>query len=249
MARLSIDTGGSLSESRMNESAKRCTTLFFDLDGTLTDPKEGITKCLQHSLARLGRPVPPQAELVQYIGPPLRWTFPHLLATDDGASIDAAVEYYRQRYTDIGLFENELYPGIPELLKSLREEDFRLFVVTAKPAVYAERIVDHFNLTEYFEAVYGPHLDGRFDDKRDLIAHLLSERSVTAADAIMIGDRASDILAGQAHGTRTLAVTYGFGSIEELKTAHPDRICHHPAEIRQALDGPPATRRPTDFSR
>ncbi len=229
----------------MNPPMNHCTTLFFDLDGTLTDPKEGITRCLQYGLEQLGRPAPPQAELVQYIGPPLRWTFPRLLTTDDSALIDAAIAHYRRRYADVGMFENELYPGIPELLKRLREEDFRLFVVTSKPTIYAERIVDHFGLTEYFEAVYGPHLDGRFDDKRELIAHLLAERSVTASDTIMIGDRASDILAGQANGTHTLGVTYGFGSIEELQTARPDRICHHPHEIHQALGGPPSTRHPT----
>jgi phosphoglycolate phosphatase len=222
----------------MDESLAHCSTLFFDLDGTLTDPKEGITRCLQYALEQLGRAFPPQAELVQYIGPPLRWTFPRLLTTDDPALIDAAVEHYRKRYADVGMFENELYPGIPELLKILRDEGFRLFVVTSKPTVYAERIVDHFGLTGYFEAVYGPHLDGRFDDKHELIAHILVERSVMPADAIMIGDRASDILAGRANGTRAIAVTYGFGSIEELATAQPDRICHNTLEIRDTLGGP-----------
>lgn len=228
----------------MNPHIGCCATLFFDLDGTLTDPREGITRCLQYSLERLGRPVPPQSDLVQYIGPPLRWTFPRLLATDDRASIDAAVEYYRQRYTDVGLFENELYPGIPELLGALRDDEFRLFVVTAKPTVYAERILDHFDLTEYFEAVFGPHLDGRFDDKSELIAYILHERAIAPERSVMIGDRASDIAAGQANGTRTIAVTYGFGSIEELQTVGPDRICHSPSEIRRTLDGPPLTRCP-----
>ena len=228
----------------MNPRIGCCTTLFFDLDGTLTDPREGITRCLQYSLERLGRPVPPQAELVQYIGPPLRWTFPRLLGTDDTSLVEAAIEQYRQRYATVGLFENELYTGIPQLLKSLCEEDFRLFVVTSKPTVYAERIVDHFQLTQYFEAVFGPHLDGRFDDKRELVAHILRERAIVPERSVMIGDRASDILAGQTNGTRTIAVTYGFGSIEELQTVGPDRICHSPSEIRQTLDGPPLTRCP-----
>lgn len=223
----------------MSEQAGRSTTLFFDLDGTLTDPKEGITRCLQYALAQLGRPVPPQAELVQYIGPPLRWTFPRLLASDDKVLVDAALEHYRRRYADVGLFENELYAGIPELLRTLRNDGFRLFVVTSKPAVYAERIIDHFELTEYFEEVFGPHLDGRFDDKSELVAHILRERAITPERAIMIGDRARDILAGKANGTRTLAVTYGFGSMEELAAANPDRICHSPTEIRDALGRPP----------
>jgi phosphoglycolate phosphatase len=223
----------------MSEWAVRRSTLLFDLDGTLTDPKEGITKCLQYGLEQLGRPVPPQAELVQYIGPPLRWTFPRLLTTDDRALIDAAIEHYRRRYADVGIFENELYPDIPESLQALRDEGFRLFVVTSKPAVYAKRIIDHFGLAEYFEEVFGPDLDGRFDDKTQLIAHVLRERFIRPERSIMIGDRASDILAGKANGTRTVGVTYGFGSIEELKAASPDRLCHSPLEIRDALNGLP----------
>jgi len=228
----------------MNPSTERCTTLFFDLDGTLADPREGITRCLQYALTQLGRPAPPQAELVQYIGPPLRWTFPRLLTSDDSALIDVAIAHYRRRYADVGMFENELYPGIPELLKRLCQEGFRLFVVTSKPTVYAERIVDHFGLTEYFVAVYGPHLDGRFDDKSELLAHILHERAIAPERSVMIGDRASDIAAGKVNGTRTIAVTYGFGSAEELAAANPDWMCHSPSEIRRTLDGPPSTRCP-----
>lgn len=228
----------------MTQSTERRTTLFFDLDGTLTDPREGITRCLQYALEHLGRPVPPQADLVQYIGPPLRWTFPRLLGTDDTTLVEAAIEQYRQRYATVGLFENELYAGIRQLLMSLCEEDFRLFVVTSKPAVYAERIVDHFALAEHFEAVYGPDLDGRFDDKRELIAHILHERAVAPERSVMIGDRASDIAAGKTNGTRTIAVTYGFGSTEELAAANPDRMCHSPSDIRRTLNGPPSTRCP-----
>jgi phosphoglycolate phosphatase len=219
----------------MSDWAGHGTTVFFDLDGTLTDPREGITRCLQYALAQLGRPVPPQAELVQYIGPPLRWTFPRLLATDDKTLVDAALEHYRRRYADVGLFENELYTGIPESLRALRDRGLRLLVVTSKPAVYAGRIVDHFDLAEYFEDVFGPDLDGRFDDKGELVAHILRERAIRPERAIMIGDRASDISAGKVNGTRTVAVTYGFGSMEELAAAKPDRTCHSPAEIRDAL--------------
>lgn len=228
----------------MTQFIERCTTLFFDLDGTLTDPREGITRCLQYALSQLGRPAPPQAELVQYIGPPLRWTFPRLLATDDTILVEAAIEQYRHRYATVGLFENEVYAGIPELLGALCDKGFRLFVVTSKPAVYAERIVDHFELTQYFEAVFGPDLDGRFDDKRELVAYILRERAIAPERSVMIGDRASDIAAGKANGTGTIAVTYGFGSAEELAAADPDWMCHSPSEMRRTLDGPPLTRCP-----
>src|SRR5512133_1581203 len=119
-------------------------TLFFDLDGTLSDPSDGITRCIQYALERLGRPYPPKAELVQFIGPPLRGTFPRLLCSEDKDLIDAALGYYRERYGDVGLFENVVYPGVPELLERLQGEGHRLYVVTSKPTVYSDRIVERF---------------------------------------------------------------------------------------------------------
>ena len=215
----------------MNRLEQPVTTLLFDLDGTLTDPREGIARCLQYGLEQLGRSYPDQAELLQYIGPPLRWTFPRLLGTDDPQLVDAAVRHYRDRYTDVGLFENVVYDGIPELLQSLQDDDFELIVVTCKPTVYADRIVRHFGLDSYFTGVFGPQLDGRFDDKTELVAHVLAERALTPQRTVMIGDRDTDIAAGKTNATRTLAVTYGFGSLEELTAAAPDQICHSPAEI------------------
>jgi phosphoglycolate phosphatase len=219
----------------MSRRKQTVSTLLFDLDGTLTDPREGITRCLQYGLEQLGQPYPNRDELVRYIGPPLRWTFPRLLGTDDPALVDAAVRYYRQRYTDVGLFENVVYAGIPELLKNLRQDGFELIVVTAKPTVYATRIVSHFGLDSYFADVFGPRLSGRFDDKTELVEHVVAERNLDPEQAVMIGDRATDIAAGKANGTRTLAVTYGFGSLEELTAAGPDQICNSPAQIRGAL--------------
>jgi len=211
------------------------STLFFDLDGTLTDPREGITRCLQYGVERLGRPSPEQAELVQYIGPPLRWTFPRLLGTDDADLVEAAIRHYRVRYADVGLFENELYPGVPEMLAALKGRGFKLYVATSKPTVYADRIIRHFGIDCYFEDVFGPELDGRFDDKTELVAHILQVLPVEPQDAVMIGDRASDIASGKSNGTRTIGVTYGFGDLAELAEAEPDCICKSPVEIRNAL--------------
>lgn len=219
----------------MRKTERLISTLFFDLDGTLTDPREGITRCYQYSLEQLGYSFPTQADLVQYIGPSLRWTLPRLLGTDDEALVDAGVCHYRTRFADIGLFENEIYQGIPELLSTLSEVGFKLYVVTTKPTVYAKRIVSHFDLDAYFIEIYGPELNGRFDDKTELIEHILRERNLRPEETVMIGDRATDIKAGKANGTRTLAVTYGFGDMEELTAAGPDQICHSPAEIQQAL--------------
>lgn len=219
----------------MSLSQNASSTLFFDLDGTLTDPRKGITRCIQYGLEQIGRPFPPQAELVKYIGPPLRWTFPDLLGTDEAELVDAAIRHYRQRYADVGLFENVIYDGIPELLSALHGAGFKLYVVTSKPTIYAERIVRHFGLDRYFEATFGPELNGQFDDKTELVAHIIAERQLAPEQTLMIGDRGSDIAAGKANGTRTLAVTYGFGSLEELAAAAPDAICHRPAEIRRVV--------------
>lgn len=209
--------------------------LFFDLDGTLSDPREGITRSVQYALERLGRPYPPESELTQYIGPPLRWTFPKLLNTDDKDLVEAAVGYYRQRYEDVGLFENQVYPGIPELLSQLHDAGYPLYVVTAKPKVYADRIVRHFGLDRCFIEVYGPELDGRFDEKRELVGFILHERRLNPRRTVMIGDRASDIESGRAYGTCAIGVTYGFGSFEEITAAKPDRICGAPHEVYPAV--------------
>lgn len=219
----------------MVKAGAEVSTLFFDLDGTLADPSDGMTKCLRHALECLGWPTPPPAELLQYIGPSLRWTFPRLLASDDPELIEAAVGYYRQRYGTVGLFEQEIYPGIPPVLRSLHDDGFALYVVTSKPKIFAERIIRHFELDAYFVEVFGPDLDGRFDDKTELIAHIFARNICQPRQAVMIGDRASDIVAGKTNGAHTIAVTYGFGSVEELAATEPDCFCHNPAEIRQAM--------------
>lgn len=219
----------------MAKAGADVSTLFFDLDGTLADPTSGITRSLRYALERLGRSAPLPAELLQYIGPPLRRTFAHLLASDDPDLIEAAVRCYRERYSTIGLFEQEIYPGIPPVLQSLHNDGFALYVVTSKPKVYAERIIRHFGLGAHFVGVFGPDLDGRFDDKTELIAHMLTQGIGPPSRVAMIGDRASDILAGKANGTRTVAVTYGFGSAKELADAEPDQLCHGPTTIRDAV--------------
>ncbi len=219
----------------MAKAGTGISTLFFDLDGTLADPSDGITKCLRHALQCLGRPAPAHLELFQYIGPSLRQAFPRLLSSDEPELIEAAVRHYRERYSTVGLFEQAIYPGICQSLRSLHDDGFCLYVVTSKPTIYAERIIDHFDLAEYFEGVFGPQLDGRFDDKAELIAHIFEETARRPQQAVMIGDRASDIVAGKANGTHTMGVTYGFGSVAELAAAEPDRLCRRPDDIRTAV--------------
>jgi len=219
----------------MNDSTRETLTLLFDLDGTLTDPSDGITRCIQHALQCLGRPYPPKSELVQFIGPSLRWTFPRLLESNDENLIETAVRHFRERFADVGLFENEVYPGVPELLGQLHREGHRLYVVTSKPKVYADRIVRRFGFDCFFVDVFGPELNGRFDEKQELVAFLLCELALDPERTIMIGDRARDIESARAHGIRTIGVTYGFGSEEEITAAKPDRICRNPSDIYPAV--------------
>jgi phosphoglycolate phosphatase len=144
-------------------------TIWFDLDGTLTDPKLGITRSIQYALSRPDRQPPPEDELMWCIGPPLRASLKTLLGTDDLAV--KALSFYRERFADIGIFENEIYLGIEDTLSVLAKSGRRLFVATSKPSVYAERIIDHFKLRFYFERVFGSDLDGRRSDKTDLMGY------------------------------------------------------------------------------
>jgi phosphoglycolate phosphatase len=208
--------------------------VFFDLDGTLTDPQKGITRCFQYALKRLGCPPEPESNLIQFIGPPLRSTLARLLYSEDKDLIEKAVSYYRERYSEIGIFENDVYPEIKELL-FLLYKSYRLYVVTAKAQVFAQKIVCHFGLERYFTAIFGPTLDGRFDNKGELIGTILQELSLAPDDTVMVGDRREDIVAGQSNGTRTIGVTYGYGSREEIAAAQPDYICQRPSDIHKVI--------------
>ena len=152
------------------------TAIYFDLDGTLTDPKLGNTRSVQYALSKLDRTAPPEDELTWCIGPPLRASLKKMLGTDDLA--DRALSLYRERFADIGIFENEVYPGIEETLSALTGSGRRLFVATSKPSLYAERIIDHFKLRVYFERVFGAELDGRRSDKTELLGYALETTRV-----------------------------------------------------------------------
>jgi phosphoglycolate phosphatase len=208
--------------------------LLFDLDGTLTDPREGITRCIAHALTRMGLEPPPLEALTFAIGPPLRGSFAQLLACEDRARIEQAVAHYRERFADVGLFENAIYPGIAEALREL--QDAQLFVATSKPQVYAERIVRHFGLEAHFLAIHGCELDGTREDKRDLLAHLMEVRGVRASDAVMIGDRGADMRAGRHHGMRALGVRWGYGSDDELRDAGAHALCDSPGALAAAIE-------------
>jgi phosphoglycolate phosphatase len=208
-------------------------TICFDLDGTLTDPKPGITNCIRYALERLGREPPPADDLTWCIGPPLLASFETLLKDADLATQGLAL--YRERFGDVGLFENEVYPGIPDVLAACRNAGHRLLVATSKPTVYASRIIAHFGLSPYFEAVCGSELDGTRADKTELLRWLLKTHGVDAASATMIGDRKHDIIGARNNGLRTIGVAYGYGGRAELTEAGADAIVEDTAALRSAI--------------
>lgn len=205
--------------------------IFFDLDGTLTDPKQGIVRCIQHALKKLGKPIPPSNELLWCIGPPLIDSFITLLGNGSSEEAKTALFIYRERFGRIGKFENQVYDGIFEVLEKLNEMGFTLYIATAKPYVFAKEICDHFELSKYFRKIYGPSLNNKQLDKGDLISRMLNEEQLQAAHTIMIGDRKFDIAAAARNRIGTIGVLYGYGSKKELMTAGADYWVNAPEDI------------------
>ncbi|WP_201862109.1 HAD family hydrolase [Microvirga soli] len=206
---------------------------LFDLDGTLTNPKTGITRSVQYALERLGRPVPDADELTWMIGPPLIAGFTELLGGAD--EVQEAVRLYRERYSDVGLYENEVYAGIPVLLQDLQEKDVRLYVATSKLQAFARRILDHFELSRFFIEIYGSDLDNRNADKRDLIRHILERERFDPMDAVMIGDRKHDAIGAKANGLASIGVTWGYGSRQELLDAGVTCLVDAPQDLVEPI--------------
>jgi phosphoglycolate phosphatase len=209
--------------------------VLLDLDGTLTDPKAGIVACIKYALEKIDHNSPTDLELERWIGPPLQASFAALLGDHDQDRINHVVSLYRERFSVQGMFENAVYPDIREVLQRLRDFRCRLFVVTAKAAVFAEKIVEHFGLGEFFHAVYGSELDGTYADKSDLIARVLRGEALIAEETIMVGDRAHDVLGAKANGISSVGVLWGYGSREELVTAGADLLCEVPEELVKIL--------------
>ena len=212
----------------------RYKTLLFDLDGTLTDPYEGITRCVAYALSCQGIEVADRRHLAGFIGPPLKASFRERYGMSD-AEAERAVADYRVRFGDVGLYENTLYDGIVELLTQLRASGRQLFVATSKPWFYARQIVAHFGLDDYFGKVYGSELDGKRTEKSVLIAHILREESLRPDETLMIGDRRFDVQGARHNGVPAAAVSYGYGSSRELAEAAPDHVFDSPAGIASYL--------------
>jgi phosphoglycolate phosphatase len=207
--------------------------LLVDLDGTLVNPAQGIISCFRLALETLGRPAPQQADLGWIIGPPLRQSFAEMLR--GVADAEEALTIYRARYATEGLYEALVYDGVREVLPSLEGAGARLILCTSKPHVYASRILKRFDLERHFEAVRGAELDGRHEDKGDLIAHILDERGLNPGECMMWGDRKHDVLAARRHGIPTIGALWGFGGGEELRAAGAAALCAEPADVPAAF--------------
>ena len=197
-------------------------TILFDLDGTLTDPKEGITKCVQYALSKFGIEADCD-DLVAFIGPPLVTSFREFYGLGD-EDCELAVKYYRERFSTVGLFENVPYEGIRDVLAKLKEKGYTLAIATSKPTVYTMRICDEFGLTSYFDYIKGSELDGTNAEKVDVIRCVLEDTGAKPEETVMIGDRKFDILGAKEFGLTSLGVRYGYAAEGELEAAGADYI-------------------------
>lgn len=211
----------------------RFSTVLFDLDGTLTDPGEGISKCILAALDELGLPKPTQGELEICIGPPLAQGFLALGARPD--QVERLIEVYRARFAEVGMFENLVYPEIPKLLIDLVARGCRLFVATSKPTIFAEAIVEHFQLRDFFADVFGSELDGSLSEKKQLLAHIREKVGFDPGDTALVGDRRFDISAARAESLFSVGALWGYGTRTELETAGADVLAESPAQVLPAL--------------
>ncbi|WP_417694520.1 HAD family hydrolase [Roseibium sp.] len=208
---------------------------LFDLDGTLTDPFEGITRSIQYALEKMQVHVPAAEELRWCIGPPLWESFEKLLGTTDRSVQDQAVAFYRERYRKTGLFENVLIEGIDTVVRDLHGAGVKLYVATSKPHAYAGTIVEHFGLLPFFNHVHGSELDGTRSAKTELIAYILEQEGLSAESCVMIGDRKHDLIGANANHVEALGVMWGYGSRAELAAENPAGIFDRPADLGSYL--------------
>lgn len=210
--------------------------LLFDLDGTISDPKEGITKSVQYALQKMGINEPDLEKLTPFIGPPLQVSFKEFYGFSNDQT-DQAIAYYRERFKEKGMFENVLYEGIPALLAKLKDDGYRLAIATSKLTSFSEEILRYFKIQHFFEVIVGSNLDGTRSDKADVISYLLDYyNDYVRADMVMIGDRKYDIIGAQINNIESIGVTYGYGSKEELTAAKATYIVHSIDELQAIIE-------------
>ncbi|MBH0161991.1 HAD family hydrolase [Fictibacillus sp. 26RED30] len=209
--------------------------ILFDLDGTLSDPKIGITKSVQFALRRMGITEENLDHLESFIGPPLQQSFQEFYSFNE-TQIRIAITHYRERFKDIGMYENTLYEHIPSLLQELKDYGLTLVVATSKPTVFAEEILKYFNIHHHFDLIVGSNLNGTRTSKTEIIQYILHHYNNQPKETfIMIGDRKHDIIGACNTGINSIGVTYGYGLMEELTAAKPTSIVNTVSELREVL--------------
>lgn len=209
--------------------------ILFDLDGTLTDPKVCITKSVHYALAKYDIKDVELCELEKFIGPPLKDSFVEFYSFEEQAAIQA-IEYYREYFKDKGIFENKVYNGICDLLGDLKNRDLLIGIATSKPTVFAKKIIEYFDMTQYFDIIVGSNLDGTRVRKADVIKYAIDELSLNKLeDVIMIGDRKHDVIGAQENNIDSIGVLYGYGTKEELEAAKPTYIVNSVSELHKLL--------------
>ncbi len=213
------------------------THVLFDLDGTITDSKSGILRSIQYALAECGRTVPPEEELLPCLGPPLLDSFRGIWKMDKDEA-DRAVKAYRERFSNVGMFENQVYDGVPEMFASLRDAGITLAIATSKPEVYARKILENFQLTPFFATISGCDINREGETKTDMIHQAFRRLGLPCENpqnVVMVGDRKYDIIGAHACSIPCVGVRYGYAPAGELEEYHADFILDTPAELTQFL--------------
>ncbi|AZV55436.1 HAD family hydrolase [Clostridium sp. AWRP] len=204
--------------------------ILFDLDGTITESKEGITKSVQYALKKFGIIVESLDLLEKFIGPPLKYSFSEYYGFDENKSLEA-VQYYREYFEKKGIMENKVYDHIEDLLKQLKEMKLKLIIATSKPTKFSNIILNNFNLTPYFDAIVGSNMNGTRCTKGEVIKHVVEKYKINPNEAVMVGDRKYDMIGARQNNMDSIGVTYGYGSLEELKEKEPTYIVDNVMDI------------------
>lgn len=210
----------------------RYKNILFDLDGTITDPALGITNSVMYALEKYGIKVKERSELYKFIGPPLAGSFSEYFGFSKEEDV-RAVEIFREYFSEKGLFENKVYPGIEKMLAKLKNSGAKIYLATSKPEVFAEQILEHFNLDKYFTAISGSELNGNRVEKEAVIEYVLKNYNID--NAVMVGDRSFDIIGAKKNGMDSVGVLYGYGTKEELAEAGADYIAENVEKLSDFL--------------
>ncbi len=208
--------------------------IFFDLDGTLTDPQEGITNCVRYALDYFGIHETDYSKLMRFIGPPLVYSFHEYYGFDEEKSL-LAVEKYRERFSKVGLFENKVYDGVYDMLQKLADSAHVLVLATSKPKVYADRIMAKYRLRPYFKFISGSELDGTRNDKNEVIEYAIEKLGCARESVIMVGDRKHDIIGAKKCNVASCGVRFGYAEEGELEEAGADVIAEDMDDLLNIL--------------